>query len=182
MTQLRQLLEIIWTFFKIGALTFGGGYSMLPMLQRETVERQHWLDENKLADYFALSQCLPGLIAVNMAVMIGYQQKKTAGAVAAVIGVVLPSFVIILIVAALLSNYMHVAAVASAFAGIRVAVAALVIYSVYGMFKNGVKDWFAFVIFIVALILMLLFNVSPIPVIIGAAIAGILMGQMRMCR
>lgn len=180
--QLLQLLEIIWTFVKIGALTFGGGYSMLPMLQRETVERQYWLDENKLADYFALSQCLPGLIAVNMAIMIGYQQKKTAGAVAAVIGVVLPSFVVILIIAALLSNYMHIAAVASAFAGIRVAVAALVIYSVYSMFKKGVRDWIAFAIFIVALILMLLFNVSPIPVIIGAAVAGILIGQARECR
>ncbi len=180
--QLRQLLEIIWTFMKIGTLTFGGGYSMLPMLHRETVENQHWLDENKLADYFALSQCLPGLIAVNMAVLIGYQQKKTAGAVAAIFGVIFPSFVVILIIAMLLSNYIHIAAVASAFAGIRVAVASLVIYSVYGMFKKGVKDWFTFAIFVVALLLMLLFDVSPILVIIGAAVVGILIGQKRAYR
>ena len=116
------LLDLFCAFFRIGLFTFGGGYAMLPLLQREIVEKKKWATEEEMLDYFAVGQCTPGVIAVNTATFVGFKEKKLSGAIFATLGIVSPSLVIITVIAALLSNFAHIAAVQNAFAGIRVAV------------------------------------------------------------
>ena len=168
-----RLTQIFLCFAKVGALTFGGGYTMLPLLQREAVERQGWLKDKDITDYYALSQCSPGLIAVNMAVYIGYPLRGIAGALAAALGVIAPSVLVILLVASLLQKYAQAALVGQAFRAIRVAVAALVCQAVYRLYRSGVADKFALTIFGAALILGLFNIIHPILVIVAAAIGGI---------
>ncbi len=119
---MKELLAIFWTFVKIGGLTFGGGYSMLPMLRRECIEDKGWITEEELLDFYAIGQTTPGLIAVNTSILIGYNVKKLGGGLIAALGVVFPSIVVILIIAAALSGYMSLPVVEHAFAGIRVVV------------------------------------------------------------
>ncbi|MBO4330901.1 MAG: chromate transporter, partial [Oscillospiraceae bacterium] len=97
---MKELAELFWAFARVGLFTFGGGYAMLPMLRREVIEKHGWADEEQLLDWFAVAQCTPGIIAVNTATFVGAKQKKLAGAFAATLGVVTPSFLIILAVAA----------------------------------------------------------------------------------
>lgn len=170
---MKRLLQIFFAFFRIGALTFGGGYSMLPMLQKETVDKTGWIRENQLSDYYALAQCEPGLIAVNMAVLICRPLFGVAGAIAAVLGVVMPSLLIILLIAACLGGAAHLVWLEHAFSGIRVAVAALVIQAVVRLLKNGVVDKATAVISGVAFVLLLLDVVNPVLIILAAALAGI---------
>ena len=124
---MKELIKMFLTFARIGGLTFGGGYAMLPMLQREVVEKHKWATEEELMDYYAIGQCTPGVIAVNTATFIGRSQRGTIGAIFATAGVVFPSFVIICIIAAVLSNFADIAAVKYAFAGIRVCVCVLIL-------------------------------------------------------
>ena len=143
---MKEIFALIWTFAKIGAFMFGGGYAMLPLLQREIVEKKRWATADEIMDYYSIGQCMPGIIAVNTAAFIGYKQKKTTGAVAAVFGVVLPSFVIICAIAAGLENFSHISAVRHAFAGIRVAVGALILEAVIKLLKGSMKNIPALVI------------------------------------
>ena len=135
------LLDLFLTFAKVGVMTFGGGYAMLPILQREIVEKKKWATEDQLADYYAVGQCTPGVIAVNTATFVGSSQGGVPGGVIATLGVVFPSIVIILAIAAFLSNFMHLEAVAHAFNGVRAGVVALILVSVIKLFKGAVKDW-----------------------------------------
>ena len=144
------LLDLFCAFFRIGLFTFGGGYAMLPLLQREIVEKKHWATEEELLDYFAVGQCTPGIIAVNTATFVGFKEKKLSGAIFATLGVVSPSLVIITVIAALLSNFAHIAAVQNAFAGIRVAVCVLILNSIVKLWKKSVVDKLTLGVFIVA--------------------------------
>jgi chromate transporter len=173
------LVKIFFSFAKVGALTFGGGYAMLPLLQREAVERQGWLKDSDIGDYYALAQCSPGLIAVNMAVYIGYPLRGLPGAIAAVLGVITPSVLVIMLIASLLQNFAQVALVGRAFAAIRAAVAALVLQAVYKLYKSGVVDKPTLVIFVAALAIGLLNIVTPVLVIVAAALAGIAVQAFR---
>ena len=174
-----SLMKIFFSFAKVGALTFGGGYAMLPLLQREAVERQGWLADSDITDYYALSQCSPGLIAVNMAVYIGYPLRGLGGVLAAALGVITPSVVVILLLASLLQSFAHVALVGHAFAAIRGAVAALVLQAVYKLYKSGVVDKPTLLIFVLALIIGILNIVTPVLVIAAAAAAGIAVQAAR---
>ena len=127
---MKELFDLFWTFCKIGALTFGGGYAMLPLIQREIVENKKWSTEKEILDYYAVGQCTPGVIAVNTATFIGYKLRGIIGGIVATLGVIFPSIVIILIIATFLQNFADLAIVQSAFAGIRVAVVALIITTV----------------------------------------------------
>ena len=127
---MKELFDLFWTFCKIGALTFGGGYAMLPIIQREIVENKKWSTEKEILDYYAVGQCTPGVIAVNTATFIGYKLRGITGGIIATIGVVFPSLIIILTIASFLQNFADMAIVQSAFAGIRVAVVALIITTV----------------------------------------------------
>lgn len=175
---MHTLLKLFLAFCRIGAFTFGGGYSMLPMLQREVVERHGWATEEELLDYFAVGQCTPGVIAVNTATFIGYKEKKIAGAICATLGVILPSIVIILAIAMVLDSFSHIPAVQHAFSGIRVAVGALIVSAVIQLFRKNVKSIFQIALCILAFVVVAVFGQSPIYVVIGAAIAGLVAGKV----
>lgn len=168
------LLDLFCAFFRIGLFTFGGGYAMLPLLQREIVEKKHWATEEELLDYFAVGQCTPGIIAVNTATFVGFKEKKLSGAIFATLGIVSPSLVIITVIAALLSNFAHIAAVQNAFAGIRVAVCVLILNSIVKLWKKSVVDKLTFSVFLAVFIgSVLLSHVSPVVFIVAAAVLGI---------
>ena len=168
------LLDLYCTFFRIGLFTFGGGYAMLPLLQREIVEKKKWATEEEILDYFAVGQCTPGIIAVNTATFVGFKEKKLSGAIFATLGVVSPSLVIITVIATLLSNFAHIAAVQNAFAGIRVAVCVLILNSVVKLWKKSVVDKLTLGIFLAVFLgSVLLSKVSPVVFIVAAAVLGI---------
>lgn len=171
---MRELFQLFWAFFRIGAFTFGGGYAMLPMIQKEVVEKYGWATDEEVLNYFAVGQCTPGVIAVNTATFIGYKKAKVKGAISATLGVVCPSLIIILIIAAFLKNFAQYEIVKNAFSGIRVAVAVLVVNAVVKMWKSGVKDLTGFIIFLIGFLISIIFGISPIFIVIAAIIAGIL--------
>ena len=171
---MTDLWILFWSFARIGCFTFGGGYAMLPMLQKEIVEKLAWATEPEIMDYFAIGQCTPGVIAVNTATFIGYKRKGAIGGIIATLGIIFPSIVIITAIASILSNFSNLLIVQHAFAGIRIIVAALVLKVVLTMYKTAVKDGITLLIFIISLLLGLLIDISPIYFIITAALIGIL--------
>ena len=147
------LIDLYLTFAKVGSMMFGGGYAMLPILQREIVDNKKWATTEQLTDYYAVGQCTPGVIAVNTATFIGSQQAGIAGGVAATLGVVTVPAILILIIAAFLSSFMDSVIVAHAFNGIRACVTALILASVVKLFKGAVKDRPTRIIYITVLAL-----------------------------
>ena len=133
--------DLFLTFARVGVMTFGGGYAMLPILQREVADNKGWATEDQLADYYAVGQCTPGIIAVNTATFVGSSQAGIAGGVVATLGLVFPSIVIILVIAAFLSNFMDIPWVVHAFNGVRAGVVALILSSVIKLVKGAVIDW-----------------------------------------
>lgn len=170
---MKEYWELFYSFAKIGAFTFGGGYAMLPLIQREVVEKKHWATEEEIMDYYAVGQCTPGIIAVNTATFIGYYKKGIIGGIFATLGVIFPSIVIILLIASLLQNFSDLAIVQHALGGIRVAVCVLVLNAVIKLFKSGVKDFTGILIFCLALLLAFLQLIPTIVIIITAACLGI---------
>lgn len=171
--KMKIYLDLFLSFFKIGALTFGGGYAMLPMFKRELVEKHGWCTEEDILDYYAIAQCTPGVIAVNTASFIGFRKKGVLGAVCATVGVVCPSILIITVIAAFISNFADNKYVQYAFEGIRVAVCALVSVTVFGLFKKNVKDIITALLSVMAFVLTYFFGISPIIAVIFAAVVGI---------
>ncbi len=169
---MKELFNLFFTFARIGGLTFGGGYAMLPIIQKEIVEEKKWATENEVMDYYAVGQCTPGIIAVNTATFIGYNLKGIPGAIFATLGVAFPSLVIILIIASLLTNIMDITIVQNAFTGIRIAVVALIIDTVIKLWKSSVSNWIGIFIAVITFIASALFNISPIYIIISAALIG----------
>lgn len=176
---MRELLELYLTFCRIGGFTFGGGYSMLPMIQKEVVEKRGWATEEEILNYYAVGQCTPGVIAVNTSTFIGYKRRGIIGGIVATAGMITPSLIIIMVIAAFLQNFAHIEFVQHAFAGIRVAVAALVIQAVVKMWKSGIRDAIGFIIFILAFAVSLVFDVSPIYVVIGSITVGIAVSVLK---
>ena len=182
MIALRELWTIFASYFRVGLLTFGGGYSIIPMLEKEAINKYNWLTKEELLDFFAVSQCIPGVIATNMAVMVGNKVKKLSGAVAASVGVVMPSLLIIMIIAAFLQNFADLEIVQNAFWGIRVVVAALIFGVVLSMFKTGIVDKLTFVIFVVVFLCSVFLSLSPIWYVVGAALCGLAATRLRKAR
>lgn len=176
---MKEYFELIWTFMKIGAFTFGGGYAMLPLIQREVVENKHWATEEEVMDYYAVGQCTPGIIAVNTATFIGYYQKGILGAILATLGFVTPSIIIILSIAGLLQTFADLAIVQHALSGIRIAVCVLIFNAITKMFKSGVKDLLGIIIFIIALILAYFSVLPTIAIIIMAALTGLIVQSLK---
>lgn len=183
---MKELWDMFLTFARIGGLTFGGGYAMLPMLQREVVEKQHWATEEELADYFAIGQCTPGVIAVNTATFVGYRQRGVVGGIAATLGVVFPSLVIISIIAAFLTNFADLKVIQYAFEGIRVCVCVLILNAVQKLWKKSVVDQPTTVIFLLVFLVSAglavaqsfypdLFSISPIVYVVIAGVAGVVL-------
>jgi len=166
-------LDLFLTFARIGGLTFGGGYAMLPMLQSEVVEKRGWATEDELADYYAIGQCTPGIIAVNTATFIGHKQKGILGGIIATLGVVAPSLVIITIIAAFLQNFADYAVVKNAFAGVRVCVCVLVLNAIRKLWKKSIVDTFCLIIFLAAVLVSIIFDISPIWIVLGSGVLSV---------
>jgi len=176
---MRELFKIYLTFARIGVFTFGGGYSMVPMFQRDLIEKNGWLDEKELTDYFSISQCLPGIIAVNTSLLIGYKKGGRSGGIAAALGMVSPSIIIILIIASFINRFSDIPAVQHAFAGIRACVCVLIINTTTKLWKSAIVDKISFVIFLV-IFLVSYFTSFPVAVLIVAAgVVGIGIKALR---
>ena len=176
---MKKLIELFLAFARIGGLTFGGGYAMLPMLQREVVEKKSWTTEEELMDYYAVGQCIPGVIAVNTAVFVGTKVKGFLGAVAASLGVITPSVIIIVVIAAFIQSFSELPVVQNAFSGIRVGVCVLILSSVVKLFKKAVVDKFTFALFAIVFGLSVFVDISPIIFVIIAAIGGIIVHLLK---
>ena len=170
---MKEILDLFLIFARIGGLTFGGGYAMLPMLQQEMVEKRKWATEEELMDYYAIGQCTPGIIAVNTATFIGYKIKGIVGGIFATLGVVFPSLVIISIISAFIINFATLPVVINAFAGIRVCVCILVINAVVKLYKSAVVDKVTLLLFLAVGLLMLFTPISPIILVLVSGAAGI---------
>ena len=168
----KLLAQLFLTFAKVGVMTFGGGMAMLPILQR-VVEDKGWATDEELVDYFAIGQCTPGIIAVNTATFVGQKQAGILGGIAATLGIVFPSLVIITALAGVINSFSHLAWVQHAFAGIRVCVCVLIFNAVVKLLKGSVKDWPAALIFAAVLAAALLTDLSPVIFVAGAAALGI---------
>lgn len=176
---MKELLELFWAFCRIGGLTFGGGYAMLPMLQAEVVDKYKWATEEELLDYYAVGQATPGIIAVNTATFIGYKNKGIIGALFATAGVVFPSLVIIMIIAGLIKNFSDIQVVQHAFSGVRIVVCVLILNAVIKLWKNSVKGKLGIIIFILSFVEAALLRISPIYIVIISAIVGLLTKYKR---
>ncbi len=170
---MKTYWQLFKSFFRVGILTFGGGYAMLPILRREVVEDHPWCTDEELADYYAIGQCTPGIIAVNTATFIGFKLKGIPGAVAATLSLVLPGFLIILVIASVLENFAHLPLVINAFAGIRVAVAVLVFNAVLKLLKTSATDKITWIIFLLVFLLASVLPLSPVVYVLAAGLAGV---------
>ena len=170
---MRELLDLFFTFAKMGVMTFGGGYAMLPILQREVVENKGWATDEELTDYYAIGQCTPGVIAVNTATFIGQKHRGNIGGIVATLGVVFPSVVIISLLAGVITAFSHLAWVQNAFAGVRVCVCVLIFNAVSKLWKKSVIDKVTAVIFALVLLGALLTDLSPVVFVIFAAAVGV---------
>ena len=175
---MKQLWDLFLAFARVGVMTFGGGYAMIPILEREIVDRHGWATEEELMDYYAVGQCTPGVIAVNTATFIGYKVAGTVGGIVATLGVVFPSVVIITVIAGILTNFADVPAVKSAFAGIRVCVCVLIFNAVLKLWKKAVVDKITLVLFLGVFLLSVFFDISPIVFVVFCAAAGIVLTRM----
>ena len=175
---MKILLELFIAFARVGVMTFGGGYAMLPIIEREIVDKRHWAELDEIMDYYAVGQCTPGVIAVNTATFIGYKLAGVAGGVVATIGVVFPSLIIITAIAGVLTAFADVPAVKSAFAGIRVCVCVLIFNSVVKLYKKAIVDKASFAMFIIVFALAVILDVSPVVFVIMCAIAGIVLTRL----
>ena len=175
---MKELADLFLTFARIGGFTFGGGYAMLPMLQKEVVEARHWATEDELMDYYAIGQCTPGIIAVNTATFIGYKQRGILGGIAATLGVIAPSMVIITVIAAFIKGFADIPAVAHAFAGIRACVCVLIFNAVVRLGKKSLISKTAVAIFCVILALSLFTDLSPALLVILAGLLGVINGKI----
>lgn len=176
---MKILLDLFIVFARIGGLTFGGGYAMLPMLQKEVVENKKWATEEELMDYYAIGQCTPGIIAINTATFVGYNIAGISGGIFATLGVVFPSWIIITIIALFIQNFSEYAIVQHALSGITVCVFVLIADAVIKLGKKSIKDSYSIFIFVLIFLLSLLTNVSSFFLILGAGILGIAFSALK---
>ena len=171
---MKVLIDLFITFSKVGVMTFGGGYAMLPILQREIVEMKKWATSEEVIDYFAIGQTTPGIIAVNTATFIGQKQRGTLGGIIATLGLVFPSYIIITIIAMFMQNFADSTILQNAFAGIRVSVYILILNAVIKLWKSSVVDKAGLLIFLFIFTMSVFTNWSPVIFVVLAAVIGIL--------
>ena len=169
----KILWQVFSSFFRIGAFTFGGGYAMIPLIQNEAVEKRHWVTDDDILEVVAIAESTPGPIAINSATFVGYKAAGILGSVCATLGVVLPSFVIILALSFLLRQFQALTAVQYAFRGIRAGVLALLLKSLWTMYKKSPKGWAGYLLMGAAFVLTAVLDINVIFVVIGCAAFGI---------
>ena len=170
--KLIRYVQLFTAFFKIGLFTFGGGMSMLPMLQRELVESKKWLTEEEILNYFAIGQCTPGIIAVNVATFCGYKRAGLSGAIVSTIGIVCPSWIVITLIAGSISRFSDIEWIQRAMKGVYVAVAALLARAVFTFGKKIITDFVTAGIAAGAFLAMSVWNISGILIVLAAGIIG----------
>ncbi len=175
---MKTLLQLFAAFARVGVMTFGGGYAMIPILEREIVDRHGWATSEELMDYYAVGQCTPGVIAVNTATFVGYSVAGVPGGIMATLGVVFPSVVIITVIAGILTNFADLPSVRSAFAAIRVCVCVLIFNAVMKLWKKAVPDKATLVLFLLVFLLSVFLDLSPIVFVVLCAAAGIVLTRM----
>ena len=173
-----KLWKVFAAFFKIGAFTFGGGYAMIPLIQKEAVENHGWVTDDDILEIIAIAESTPGPIAINSATFVGYRAGGVLGSACATFGVVLPSFVVILAISYILRGFQDIPAVQYAFNGIRAGVLALLFKALWGMYKKSPKGWAAYVVMAAAFVLTAFLNVHVLLVIIGCAVFGLITATM----
>ncbi|PGY13029.1 chromate transporter [Bacillus sp. AFS031507] len=173
----KKLLQIFWTFFKIGPVTFGGGFAMIPLIEKEVVDKKKWLKSEDVTDIFALAQSVPGAVAINSATFIGKRIGGIRGAIAALLGVSLPTFLIVLTLGILYSLFQSNPKVAAAFLSIRASIVALIVYAAIKTGKTAIVDKSTFGLFAVGI--PILFFIHPIFAILAGALAGIILINLK---
>ena len=173
MTAFREYAELFWVFFRIGAITFGGGLAMLPALERDLAKRRSWVTLDELIDYYAIGQSTPGIIAVNVATFVGYKRKGLWGSVVTTIGIVAPSIIVITLLAMFLNNFADIVWVQKALRGINVVVAVLLISAVWSVGKKTFIDWITAAIGVASFLAMTVFNVSGVIIVLASAALGV---------
>ena len=174
----KKLFPLFLTFMKIGGFTFGGGHAMIPLIQRETVENKKWVTDDDILEIIAIAESTPGPVAINSATFVGYRTAGFWGAVCATMGVVLPSFLIILAITYLMDNFMDLPAVQYAFKGINAGVLALLVKALWNMYKKSPKGWVAYVVMGASFLLTAILKVNLFLVILGCAIFGLVTALM----
>ena len=165
--------NLFLSFFRIGGLTFGGGLAQLPMLKFEVVQKHHWMEEEELLDIYAIGQCTPGIIAINTATYVGYKKAGIAGGIAATAGMVMPSLIVITLVAAILQAVIDNVWVQHAIIGIRGVVCALMLNTVQTLSKKTLKNRFSFIVAGIALLAAFFTGLPTLVIVIAAAVTGI---------
>lgn len=173
MKKLKKLLDLFFTFSKIGLFTFGGGYAMFPILQKEIVEKKKWATNEELGDYCAIGQCTPGVIAVNTATFVGENICGILGALVATLGFIFPALIVIQIIGAFIQNFSSLETIQYAFSGIRVCVSILILQTIFNLSKQAIIDNITMFIFFGVILGSLFFNISPVIIIIISALSGI---------
>ncbi len=173
------LSSLFISFFSVGAITFGGGYAMLPFLESEICDKKKWINSNELFDFYAIGQCTPGVIAINVATYIGYNKRGVLGAIFASIGVIAPSIIIITIISSLFINFQNNEYVISAISGIKVVVCAIMSHTIYKLIKKSIVDKTTFVLFLLALLLIFVFSINIIILILSSIVIGIIVKKVK---
>lgn len=176
---MKELWELFWTFARIGVMTFGGGAAMLPILQRELLQKRNWVREEELMDYYAIGQCTPGIIAVNTATFVGFKRRGNLGGIVATAGIVFPSLVIIMILAGIITNVSHLDWVQNAFAGIRACVCVQIFSAVLKLAKKAIVDVWTLLLFLLVFGISVFVDISPVWFVVLSAAAGIL---IQLCK
>lgn len=171
---MKKYMQLFWAFAQIGVCMFGGGYAMLPLLQRSIVDKHHWATEDEIMDYYAIGQCTPGIIAVNTATFIGYYQAGIFGAIIATLGLLFPSVVIITVIAAFLQNFASIPAIIHAFAGIRVCVFVLIGTSVWNLGKKALINRFSVILFLIVTVLAVFTQIPTVLIVISCGLIGLI--------
>ena len=172
---MSEYLEILRAFIVIGATTFGGGYAMMPALERELIQKRGWISADEVMDYFTIAQITPGIIAVNVATFVGCKRRGAAGGIIATIGLILPGVCLMILIALCIKRFAEYPVVRHAFTGIRVAVCALILDTALKLFKGVFKNRRSILIFIAAFALSAVWSLSPAYIILGAGAAGFLL-------
>ncbi|NLO82738.1 MAG: chromate transporter [Clostridiales bacterium] len=174
-----KVIKLFLVFFRIGAFTFGGGLAMIPFIKREIVDNNHWIEEEDIVDIFAIVQSVPGVIAVNSAIFVGYRVAGLLGSVVSALGVVLPSFVIIAIIAMFFSTFKSIPVVANAFEGISAGVTALIVSALLNLRKASIKDAYGWLIAACVFIIMTVTDISAVYLLLASAILGLIISYVR---
>ncbi|MBQ3094153.1 MAG: chromate transporter [Clostridia bacterium] len=176
---MSRLWTLFTVFFKIGAFTFGGGYAMIPLIEREVVDNKHWITSDDMLDIVAIAESTPGPIAINTATFVGFKTAGVLGAIAATFGTVLPSFVIIAVISTILAQFREYRVVQFAFNGIRAGVLALIVKALVSMYKKCPKSAVAYAIMLLSLVVALFTDVNVLFIVIGAALIGLISSLVR---